>query len=76
MKPTPEQIQAEVSRLRARLLAEPSNIEAEAMIDALTGEIDPTAPEFDELEPVARDAAREALEWRDGLSRVLPSLRL
>lgn len=76
MKPTEVEIKAECNALRqrrARDLTRRMHDELEAMIDALTGELDPTAPEFTELAYHERQAATEALEWRDGMSRKRPS---
>lgn len=77
MKPTDKQILAECDALRLRrskpLPSRAMHEELESMIDALTGEIDPTAPEFAELAYHERQAATAALEWKDGIKQKRPS---
>lgn len=76
MKPTEKEIRAECDALRQRRAGDLTNgmhDELEAMIDALTGELDPTAPEFTGLAYHERKAATEALEWQEGMNRKRPS---
>lgn len=76
MKITEDQVKIECNLLRSRRLRQLTHsmhLELEAMIDALTGELDPTAPEFSELSYNERLAATEALEWKNGMNRKRPS---
>jgi hypothetical protein len=76
-KPTTEEIRVELEMLRAMRLKPISHRkrheEIDAMIDALAGEIDPTTPEFEEMADHERDAANDALMWKDGLTAKRPT---
>ena len=80
-KPTRDQIAAEIAALEkckdyapARtMFGEDNHARIDRQIEFLRGEIDMTAPEWDEFSETEQSAIMEAEAWRDGNSKETPS---